>query len=75
MIRGYACNGFSLKTFVLYQEMSSFEHKGDNFTYPFVIKACGDLLDVVSGRRVHCEVVFSGFESDICVGNSSLAMY
>ncbi|GLT72804.1 hypothetical protein SLA2020_447080 [Shorea laevis] len=49
--------------------------KTDKFTYPFVLKACGDLLLVEIGRKVHGEVVVSGLESDIYVGNSLLAMY
>ncbi|EEF46658.1 pentatricopeptide repeat-containing protein, putative [Ricinus communis] len=75
MIRGYACNGFPVKALFLYQDMSSFGQKADKFTYPFVIKACGDLRDVEFGWRVHCEVVITGFNLDIYVGNSLLAMY
>ncbi|KAH7576799.1 hypothetical protein JRO89_XS01G0151900 [Xanthoceras sorbifolium] len=75
LIRGYACNGFGLRSLVLYREMFSFGHKADNFTYPFVLKACGELLLVEIGRRVHCEVIVSGFESDIYVSNCLLAMY
>ncbi|PSS16030.1 Pentatricopeptide repeat-containing protein [Actinidia chinensis var. chinensis] len=75
MIRGYSCNGFHVKSLVLYREMMSFGQKPDNFTYPFVQKACGDLGIVEIGRRVHCEVVVCGFESDVYVGNSLLAMY
>ncbi|KAL7000213.1 hypothetical protein U1Q18_001361 [Sarracenia purpurea var. burkii] len=75
MIRGYASNGNSKKSLVLYREMPSFGQKPDNFTYPFVLKACGDLSLVEIGRRVHCEVVVCGLESDIYIGNSLLAMY
>ncbi|KAK9285750.1 hypothetical protein L1049_024950 [Liquidambar formosana] len=75
MIRGYACNGFSMKSLVLYREMLSFGQKADNFTYPFVLKVCGDLNLVEIGRRVHCEIVVCGLESDIYVGNCLLAMY
>ncbi|KAF2292145.1 hypothetical protein GH714_014555 [Hevea brasiliensis] len=75
MIRGYACNGFSVKALVLYKQMSSFGQNADKFTYPFVIKACGDLLHVELGRRIHGEVVLTGFGSDIYVGNSLTAMY
>ncbi|KAH0984159.1 hypothetical protein GBA52_011336 [Prunus armeniaca] len=75
MIRGYACNECSLKALVLYREMLSFGQKADNFTYPFVLKACGDLLLVETGRRVHSEVVVIGLESDIYVANALLAMY
>ncbi|XP_010247013.1 PREDICTED: pentatricopeptide repeat-containing protein At1g11290, chloroplastic-like [Nelumbo nucifera] len=75
MIRGYACNGFSLNSIVLYREMMSFGQKADNFTYPFVLKACGDLLLVEVGRKIHSELVIRGLESDVYVGNSLLAMY
>ncbi|XP_004289150.1 PREDICTED: putative pentatricopeptide repeat-containing protein At3g11460 [Fragaria vesca subsp. vesca] len=75
MIRGYACNGFGLESIVMYREMVNLGSKGDNFTYPFVLKACGDLLAVEIGKRVHGEVVVSGFASNLYVGNALLAMY
>ncbi|KAL5708398.1 hypothetical protein ACHQM5_019197 [Ranunculus cassubicifolius] len=75
MIRGYACNGFSVNSLVLYREMLSLGCKPDNFTYPFVIKACGDLLLVETGKRIHCEIVVTGFELDRYVANSLIAMY
>ncbi|XP_043719865.1 pentatricopeptide repeat-containing protein At3g12770-like [Telopea speciosissima] len=75
MIRGYACNGFSLDSLALYRDMLWFGQKADNFTYPFVLKACGDLLDVKIGRKIHSEIVIRGFESDIYVGNSLLSVY
>lgn len=75
MIRGYACNGDSLKALSLYRGMMFFGQKFDHFTYPFVLKACGDLGLVVIGRKVHCELVVHGFEDDVYIGNSLLAMY
>ncbi|XP_050381964.1 putative pentatricopeptide repeat-containing protein At3g11460, mitochondrial [Argentina anserina] len=75
MIRGHACNGVRLDAIALYRQMIGFRLKADNFTYPFVLKACGDLLAVEIGRRVHSEVVVSGFETNLYVGNALLAMY
>ncbi|XP_052177940.1 pentatricopeptide repeat-containing protein At3g26782, mitochondrial-like [Diospyros lotus] len=75
MIRGYVTSGCAMKSLVLFREMMSFGQRPDNFTYPFVLKACGDLSFVEIGRRVHCEVVVCGLESDVYVGNSLLAMY
>ncbi|KAJ0966078.1 hypothetical protein J5N97_027216 [Dioscorea zingiberensis] len=75
MVRGYACNGFSLDSLVLYREMLSFGRRPDNFSYPFALMACGDLLLVEVGERIHGEVVVSGFESDVYVGNSLVSMY
>lgn len=75
MIRGFACNGYSFQSLLFYREMLSYGQKADKFTYPFVLKACGDLLLAEIGRRVHGVVVTRGLESDIYVGNSLLAMY
>ncbi|XP_057455780.1 putative pentatricopeptide repeat-containing protein At3g11460, mitochondrial [Lotus japonicus] len=78
MIRGYACSAggnSSSRSLVLYREMLSFGQKADNFTYPFVLKACGDLLLREMGIRVHGLVVVDGLESDVYVGNSLISMY
>ncbi|KAF8020861.1 hypothetical protein BT93_G1309 [Corymbia citriodora subsp. variegata] len=47
----------------------------DNYTYPFVLKACGCLGDVKSGALVHHDALRSGYVSDVFVGNSLVAMY
>ncbi|KAK7342159.1 hypothetical protein VNO80_25102 [Phaseolus coccineus] len=75
MIRGYACNHSPTKSLVLYREMLRFGQKPDNFTYPFVLKACGDLLFRGIGRKVHALVVVGGLEENVYVGNSILSMY
>ncbi|KAL9239766.1 hypothetical protein vseg_014057 [Gypsophila vaccaria] len=76
MIRGYASNDLSAQAIRLYQEMRVVGGVvPDKFTYPFVVKACGDLADVGLGRVVHTQVVVSGFESDVYVGNCLLSMY
>lgn len=75
MIRGYACSACSLKSIALYREMLSSGWRADKFTYPFVLKACGDLLLTEIGKMVHGEALVSGLESDIYVCNSLLAMY
>ncbi|PKA63959.1 Pentatricopeptide repeat-containing protein [Apostasia shenzhenica] len=75
MIRGLASSGFPLESLVMYREMLWFGQKADNFSYPFVLLACGDLLLEDVGRRIHCEVVVSGYEMDVYVGNSVLSMY
>ncbi|XP_074295469.1 putative pentatricopeptide repeat-containing protein At3g05240 [Silene latifolia] len=75
MIRGYASNGFSMQAISLYRTMMRIGVLSDNFTYPFVIKACGDLVHVYLGRIVHAQAVINGFHFDIYVGNCLLAMY
>ena len=75
MIRGYACNNSPSRALFLYLKMLHFGQKPDNFTYPFVLKACGDLLLREMGRKVHALVVVGGLEEDVYVGNSILSMY
>ncbi|KAL2328313.1 hypothetical protein Fmac_021740 [Flemingia macrophylla] len=75
MIRGYACNSSSPRSLLLYRQMLRFGHKPDNFTYPFVLKACGDLVLRETGRKVHALVVVGGLVEDVYVGNSLLSMY
>jgi pentatricopeptide repeat protein len=40
-----------------------------------VINACGDLEALADSRLVHEQLIQSGFESDVFVGNSLIAMY
>ncbi|XP_038981822.1 pentatricopeptide repeat-containing protein At3g26782, mitochondrial-like [Phoenix dactylifera] len=75
MVRGYACNGFPLKALVLYREMLRSGKKADNFTYPFVLMACGDLLLIEVGKRTHSRIIVCGYESDVYVSNSLISMY
>ncbi|XP_068667816.1 putative pentatricopeptide repeat-containing protein At3g49142 [Aristolochia californica] len=75
MIRGYACGGYSGDALLLYRQMSTFGRKADKFTYPFVVKACGDLRVEEIGRRVHCEIIVNELQWDVFVGNSLVFMY
>lgn len=75
MIRGYASSGSPQESVVLYREMLYYGQRPDRFTFPFVLKACGELSSVEIGRVVHGEVVVQGLESDAYVANSLIAMY
>ncbi|KAH0454586.1 hypothetical protein IEQ34_016510 [Dendrobium chrysotoxum] len=75
MIRGFSCSGFPLNALFMYRQMLGFGKKADNFTYPFVLMASGDLLLDDVGKRIHCEVIVNGYEADVYVSNSLLAMY
>ncbi|XP_041002609.1 pentatricopeptide repeat-containing protein At5g39350-like [Juglans microcarpa x Juglans regia] len=76
VIRMYIQNGLpydALNVFV--QLLASGQCRPDNFTYPFVIKACGDLSLLNVGVVVHGRTLVAGFDSDTFVQNSLLAMY
>lgn len=75
MVRGYACSGFPLKSLFLYRDMLRSGKKADNFTYPFVLMACGDRLLIEVGKKIHSQIIICGYESDVYVSNSLLSMY
>ncbi|MQL99752.1 hypothetical protein Taro_032473 [Colocasia esculenta] len=80
MIRAYAHNCRYAETIALYEEMLRHRHAripivADRFTYPFVLRACGGLLLVAFGRRVHAHVCKSGLDSVSVVENSLMEMY
>ena len=47
----------------------------DDFTYPSVLRACGEILDLGLGREIHSRIKVSGFGRDLFVGNALVAMY
>ncbi|KAL3525870.1 hypothetical protein ACH5RR_014242 [Cinchona calisaya] len=76
MIRMCAEDGSSYKAVKLFVEMlESGHYKPDNYTFPFVIRACGDLLLPQLGIAVHGLTLVSGYGSDTFIANSLLAMY
>ncbi|KAF8390777.1 hypothetical protein HHK36_025305 [Tetracentron sinense] len=75
MIRGLAENGRHDHSILLYRQMQEMGIKPDNFTFPFVLKACGHLRDIEYGEKIHRDVVEFGYESNIFVGNCLITMY
>ncbi|KAK9667330.1 hypothetical protein RND81_14G248700 [Saponaria officinalis] len=49
--------------------------KPDNYTFPFVLRACGKMGDTQMGKRVHCLVLKMGFGVDRFILNSLIHMY
>ncbi|KAK9117752.1 hypothetical protein Sjap_016699 [Stephania japonica] len=75
MIRGLVENSLYDRSIILYRKMRQLGIKPDNFTFPFVLKACGCLGDVKFGKMVHRDAVEFGLESDVFVANSLITMY
>lgn len=76
MIRMYLHNGLAYDALRLFVQMLEFGHcHPDGYTYPLVIKACGDLSLGKLGLVVHGRTLRVGFEMDTVVQNSLLAMY
>lgn len=62
--------------FKTYVKMKSDGINCDNYTYPFVLKACKMLFGLWEGKQVHSEVIKLGlFDSNVFVRNALIALY
>ncbi|KAB2613854.1 pentatricopeptide repeat-containing protein [Pyrus ussuriensis x Pyrus communis] len=70
MIRGSAQSQCPLNAVLLYTRMENRHARPDDFTFPFVLKACTKLSWVKMGMGIHGKVVRFGFESNTFVRNT-----
>ncbi|CAN6999456.1 unnamed protein product [Brassica rapa subsp. trilocularis] len=75
MIRGYVNETSFEEALCVYSEMVEEGVEPDNFTYPFVLKACTRLKSVREGKQIHGHVFKLGFEAHVFVQNSLINMY
>lgn len=75
MIRGYVKNRFAKKGLELYRQMQRQRVQPDKFTFPCILNACAATLSVTEGKKIHIDIINSGFESDLFVGNALIDMY
>lgn len=75
MIRGYAWNGPYEAAISLYHQLLDDGLVPDNFTFPFVLKACSGLSAINVGREIHDQVRKTGWEMDVFVGAALIDMY
>ncbi|XP_021763466.1 pentatricopeptide repeat-containing protein At3g46790, chloroplastic-like [Chenopodium quinoa] len=75
LIRGYAWDGPYQVAISLYYQLLDHGLNPDNFTFPFVLKACSALLAVKEGREIHEHVIRTGWENDVFVGAALIDMY
>ncbi|XP_058101041.1 pentatricopeptide repeat-containing protein At5g04780, mitochondrial-like [Magnolia sinica] len=75
LISGYAQNGLGEEAISAFRQMHLSAVKCNEFAFPSVLKACSITLDLKLGQQVHGIVVVTGFESDVYVANTLVAMY
>ncbi|KAK6935842.1 Pentatricopeptide repeat [Dillenia turbinata] len=75
MIRGFQQNQQPAKALLVFNQMMSQNVQTDHFTYPFVIKACADLNDVIKGKSIHGSALKTGLVFDVFVGTSLIEFY
>ncbi|ESQ41681.1 hypothetical protein EUTSA_v10012670mg [Eutrema salsugineum] len=75
LIRVYCDNDRVSESLSLFRLMHSLSWTPDNYTFPFVFKACGDISSFRCGVSAHALSQFTGFNSNVFVGNALVAMY
>eukprot|EP01018_Ginkgo_biloba_P006435 Gb_28586 [translate_table: standard] len=75
MIATYSKQGLFAEALTLFCEMQRTGIQPNPFTFASVLPACANLEDLESGKEIHEEIIRSGFESDLFVGNSLVDMY
>lgn len=75
VIQGYANVGPFVDALNMCNRMRLSGIPPNRYTYPFVLKACGAMKDGKQGQVVHGQIVKSGLDSHLFVGNALVALY
>uniref|UniRef100_A0A7N0U6J3 Pentatricopeptide repeat-containing protein n=1 Tax=Kalanchoe fedtschenkoi TaxID=63787 RepID=A0A7N0U6J3_KALFE len=75
VIRGYAKHNLFDVAIRFYSRMQMARVSPDCFTFPHVLKACGEMLSLRVGKFVHGQIFRRGFHDDVFVQNGLVAMY
>lgn len=75
MIQTSTRNGFFAESLDIYSSMLRAGVRGDNFTFPFVAKACAKLNSLRVGKKIHAHVFLLGFQHDVFVQTALMDMY
>ncbi|MFS7922781.1 putative tetratricopeptide-like helical domain superfamily [Helianthus anomalus] len=75
VISGYVRAGCLKDGLFVYRKMVGKGVIPDKFTYPSVLKACGEDFDLGFGREVHESIVKAGLERNLFVRNALVFMY
>ncbi|KAJ7540086.1 hypothetical protein O6H91_10G001200 [Diphasiastrum complanatum] len=75
MIAGYAQNGLGKEGLGLYEQMKQAGVQPNNVTYGILLKSCASSAALNHGKQLHSDIIRSGFEPDVVVGNTLVDMY
>ncbi|XP_023729039.1 pentatricopeptide repeat-containing protein At2g22410, mitochondrial [Lactuca sativa] len=75
LIRGYVNSDNPIKALHLYHQMIRVGISPNEFTYPFVLKACAVLSRLLDGVLVHVRIIKLGFQSHVYVQNGLISVY
>ncbi|XP_015579664.2 pentatricopeptide repeat-containing protein At2g01510, mitochondrial [Ricinus communis] len=75
MIRAYANAGLCFETLELYMLMRRAGVSSNNYTFPFIFKACASNSLLLQGKVAHGDAVKADFDSDVYVKAALVDMY
>lgn len=75
LISLYVRNGLFTEALATYKQMATKGIRPDSFTYPSVLKACGESLDLAFGTALHESIKTNHHEWNLYVHNALISMY
>lgn len=75
MIAGYVQCGLSDKAFKLFEQMEHQHVKPNEVTYISMLKACNSFAGLGKVKQIHKQIVQSGYECKLIVGNALVDTY
>eukprot|EP01018_Ginkgo_biloba_P013193 Gb_32457 [translate_table: standard] len=75
MIAAYSRHGLAEEALRLFRQMQQTGIQPNQFTFTSVLPACAKLTALKQGMDIHEQVIRSGFQSDVFVGNALIDMY
>ncbi|KAK7389358.1 hypothetical protein VNO78_24300 [Psophocarpus tetragonolobus] len=75
VISSYVKNGLFLEALFVYKKMLNKHIQPDEYTYPCVLKACGENLDFNTGLEIHKSIQASSMQWCLFVHNALISMY
>ncbi|KAA8520345.1 hypothetical protein F0562_014601 [Nyssa sinensis] len=74
-LSGCKNNNESITALLLYRELLTRGLVPDNYTFPFLLKACAQLQALSEGKEVHAHAIKNGLSLDLYVMNTLMRMY
>ncbi|KAL3567982.1 hypothetical protein D5086_030633 [Populus alba] len=75
LIRGYASGDAPKNAIRVFHRMRKEGVGPNNFTFPFVLKACATCLALEEGKQVHADIFKFGLDCDVYVNNNLVHLY
>ncbi|KAJ7560407.1 hypothetical protein O6H91_04G128300 [Diphasiastrum complanatum] len=75
MLAGYAQHWLGKEALSLYEQMKQEAVQPNNVTYATLLKVCASIAALEKGKRLHFDIIKSGFELDVMVGSALVDMY